>query len=86
MISSWKSEFASAIQKATADLPIDTPLRDRIKIVDRVGAGVRGSWPRKAWQAARRDYLVKYGYVPRTKTAKDQVENGLTIFAKEKAE
>lgn len=83
MMASWKDGYARDIQKATADLPRDTSLQDRINIVDRVGAGVRGSWPRKAWQAARREYLVKFGYVPRTKAARDQVKNGLPIFGQE---
>jgi hypothetical protein len=83
MTASWKDGYARDIMKATADLPRDTPLQERIKVVDRVGAGVRGSWPRKAWQAARREYLVKFGYVPRTKAARDQVENGLPIFGQE---
>ena len=83
MNASWKDGYARDIQKATAELPRDMPLRERIRVVDKVGANVFGSWPRKAWQAARREYLVKFGYVPRTKAARDQVENGLPIFGQE---
>lgn len=64
----WRQRAASIIAEATRDLPDDTPLPHRIKIVDAARPHWGGcSWPRKAWQAARRDYLVRYGYRPRTK-------------------
>lgn len=52
----------------TRALPDKTPLPHRIKVID----AARPHWgdcsgPRKAWQAARRDYLVRYGDRPRTK-------------------
>lgn len=69
----WRAGFAETIRKATKDLPADFPLTDRIKVVDaaRPQQGfMSASWPQKAWQAARRDYLVPFGYEPRTKRAR----------------
>lgn len=64
----WRQEAASIIATAVKDLPEDTPLTERKRIVDAARPGwVYMSWPKKAWQAARRDYLVRYGYRPRTK-------------------
>ena len=66
----WRSAFAETIRRGTADLPRDLPLKNRIAHVDalRPKAGfMSASWPQKAWQAARRDYLVPFGYEPRTK-------------------
>lgn len=75
---SWRSDFAQEIEKAMRDVPNDLPLADRIKAVDAArppGSWYSASWPRKAWQAARRDYLVRFGYVPRTKKAKQRAES-----------
>lgn len=69
---SWRSRFAQEIEAAMRNVPNDLPLADRIKAVDAArpaGGWYSASWPRKAWQAARRDYLVRFGYVPKTKKA-----------------
>lgn len=64
----WRQQAAEIIAEATRTLPDDTPLPSRIETVDAARPHWGGcSWPRKAWQAARRDYLVRYGYRPRTK-------------------
>lgn len=70
----WRETWAAGIHAETKDLPDDMPLADRIKFVD----GLKHKWPgayntswgKKSWQAARRDYLVKFGYRPKTKKAK----------------
>jgi len=70
----WREDWALDIYEATKDLPDDAPLAERIKIVDQVRDGCSAysstSWGKKSWQAARRDYLVRFGYVPKTKKAK----------------
>lgn len=67
----WREEWAADIHAATKDLPESLPLKERIKIVDEVKHRSCGaystSWGKKSWQAARRDYLVKFGYNPKTK-------------------
>lgn len=64
----WRQEAASIIAAAVKDLTEDTTLHERKRVVDAARPGwVYMSWPKKAWQAARRDYLVRYGYRPRTK-------------------
>ncbi|MEO1688805.1 MAG: haloacid dehalogenase-like hydrolase, partial [Pseudomonadota bacterium] len=48
------------IAEAVAELPADAPLSARVRVVDAArpkGGCMSASWPRKAWQAARRDYL-----------------------------
>lgn len=72
---SWRGAFAETIREATAGLPADLPLSERVKAVDaaRPKQGfMSASWPQKAWQAARRDYLVPFGYVPKTKKQKER--------------
>ena len=69
----WRQRAAAIIAAATSHLPADTTLAERQKIVASACPPEWRyvSWPQKAWQAARRDYLVRYGYQPRTKRAKD---------------
>lgn len=68
-MSTWREQAALIIDEATGDLPADAPLAVRIAVVDAACpfAWRRMSWPQKAWQAARRDYLIRFGYRPRTK-------------------
>lgn len=70
----WRQECAQIIQDAVRDLPEGMPLDERMKVVDgaRPDWYHRASWPKKAWQAARRDYLVRFGYEPRTKKAAER--------------
>lgn len=52
----WRQQAAEIIAEATRALPDDTPLPYRIETVDAARPQWGGcSWPRKAWQAARRD-------------------------------
>ena len=69
----WRQEAAEIIADAVKSLPHDASLAERITAIsDARPAGWKyASWPQKAWQAARRDYLVRYGYQPRTKKAKE---------------
>lgn len=77
----WREEAAAIIAEVTRDLPVHTPLKERMKVVDAARPHWGGcSWPRKAWQAARRDYLVRFGYQPRTKAAKEREVAALPLF------
>ncbi|MGA0617546.1 hypothetical protein [Paracoccus sp. KR1-242] len=78
----WREEAARIIHIATRDLPPDLPLAKRKRIVDaaRPPDWDGTSWPRKAWQAARRNYLVKFGYVPKTKKALATIAAGMPLF------
>lgn len=66
---SWRDEYLAIIRRATDDLTTDLPLAERIKAVDaaRPDNVSRTSHGRRSWQAARREYLVPFGYVPRGK-------------------
>lgn len=79
----WRQDAAVIIAQATRDLPADATLQDRKRAVDAAFPGCwhGTSWPRKAWQAARRDYLVPFGYQPKTKKAQQQAKAGLPLFA-----
>lgn len=71
----WRQKYAQIIADAMSGTPVDMPLADRIKAVDAArpkDGAMSCSWPQKAWQAARRDYLVPFGYVPRTKKQKQK--------------
>lgn len=71
-MATWRAEAARIIAEAVVDLPPDVTLAGRIAVVDAAcpSSWRRMSWPQKAWQAARRDYLVRFGYRPRTKSQK----------------
>lgn len=72
METTWRSRAAAIIAEVTRDAPAELPLPERIKLVDDARPYWGGaSWPQKAWQAARRDYLVRFGYRPRTKKQKE---------------
>ena len=67
----WREQAWAIIREAVRDMPDDTPLDQRIKVVDAARPHwVSASWPRQAWQRARREYLVCYGYQPKTKQHK----------------
>lgn len=77
----WRDQAAEIIREATRDLPADTPLKERIKVVDAARPHWGGcSWPRKAWQQVRREYLVLYGYKPRTKRRQEREAAALPLF------
>ena len=81
-MTTWRQEAALIIAHATRDLPADAPLHERKRVVEaaRPTGWMCASWPKKAWQAARRDYLVRFGYQPRTKKAQQQAAEGLPLF------
>lgn len=82
----WRQEAAHIIAHAVRGLPDDAPLHERQRVVDaaRPAGWMHMSWPRKAWQAARRDYLVRYGYQPRTKKARGAESAGMPLFEGER--
>lgn len=77
-----RQRCAEIIAAATADLPDDIPLNERKATVARA----RPYWTRstsnseRAWQEARRDYLVPFGYQPMTKKAKQARADGMPLF------
>lgn len=81
----WLERWAIRIHEAVKDLPDNATLKERTKAVDDARPCFGGtSWPKKAWQAARRDYLMRYGYEPKTKKQKDRqkaVVGELPLFA-----
>lgn len=70
----WRQEAAVIIAEATESLSDDIDLKERKRVV--AAAKPRWaeatSWGEKAWQAARRDYLVRFGYKPMTKARKER--------------
>lgn len=73
---------AAIIAAVTADLPRDMPLNERKAAVARACPHwVRGTAnSERAWQAARRDYLVPFGYQPMTKKARQASADGMPLF------
>ena len=60
---SWYDVAVDTIILATRDLPLDTPLAERKKVVDAAYPfGQRSMWPYRAWLRARRKYLARFGY------------------------
>ena len=67
----WREQAAEIIREGTKDFPDDIPLKERTAAVAKLcpTSWRTVSWPQKAWQSARRDYLVPFGYQARTKAA-----------------
>ena len=83
----WREQAEKIIYDGTRDLPDDMPLKERIRVVKSLCPWWwrQMSWPQKAWQAARRDYLIKYGYQPRTKPRRKCQNTGpMPLFDEEK--
>ncbi len=80
----WKEDCAAIIARTTKNLPPDTSLAERKAVIARARPYWVGntSWSQKAWQAARRDYLVRFGYQPMTKKAKAARAVGMPLFDK----
>lgn len=70
----WREDAAQIIKEATASLPEDATLQERKAAINAAcpSSWRMMSWPQKAWQAARRDYLARYGYTPRTKKQREK--------------
>jgi hypothetical protein len=59
----WYDSAVAAIDRAVKDLPADTSLEERTKVVDAAYPfGERAMFPYKSWLRARRHYLARYGY------------------------
>jgi len=62
----WASEWRRRIDMAHAEIPVHAPLKVRMQAIDaHAPSGMRGFSPYRSWLAARRAYLVRYGYTPR---------------------
>lgn len=79
---SERQRYSAMIAEATKDLPGDLPLKDRKAAVAKARpySSRTTAHSEKSWQAARRDYLVRFGYQPLTKRAKESREEGLPLF------
>lgn len=77
-----RQRCAEIIAAATADLPADMPLNERKAAVSKACPyWVRSTWcSERAWQAARRDYLIRFGYQPMTKKSKRDRAEGMPLF------
>lgn len=77
-----KREDAGAIVgELNRDLPNDKPLTKRTKIIPSAQPLWGGrSWSRIVWRATLRDYLVKFGYRPRTKAQAEREAAALPLF------
>ena len=78
----WREEAMQIIHDGTKDIPDDCTLKERIEVVRGLcpSSWRYMSWPQKAWQAARRDYLVRHGYVPKTKVKALKGQSDLPLF------
>lgn len=66
-MSGWSAMARAAIARAHQTIPEGATLAERKAAIDAAYPfGERGYWPYKAWLKARRSYLVRYGYKPRT--------------------
>lgn len=77
----WREKAHLIIADAVRGLPEDTSLKDRMKVVDAAKPYWGGcSHPQRAWQKARREYLVPFGYIPRTKTKERDISSDMTTM------
>lgn len=69
----WRERWAAKIAKIDAELPDHATLEERKNAIKHLTPSKYDpSWAKKSWQAARRDYLMRFGYVPRTKKQKEK--------------
>lgn len=67
-MSHWSDTARRVIAEVHASLPEGATLADRTAAVDAAYPfGERAYSPYKTWLKARREYLCRYGYVPRGK-------------------
>lgn len=79
----WRERWAAKIQEVHETLPDDATLEDRINAIKHLAPHkYDASWAKKSWQAARRDYLVRYGHVPKTKKVQQARAAGLPLFGR----
>lgn len=64
----WSDGAWFTIDRVHQSLPEDATLEQRVKALKDAAWGFHGgtSWGQKVWQRARREYLAKYGYRPKT--------------------
>lgn len=76
----WKERAARIIAEATSGLPPDTSIKQRAEVIRKAYplSWVGASWPRKAWQAARREHLSRYQALPAAPVAALPLFNGWT--------
>ncbi len=66
----WRTRADAAIMRAHVAIPHDATLELRTRMIDEAYPfGTREHWPYKAWLAARKAYLSRYGYRGRGSTA-----------------
>lgn len=67
-MSHWSDKARRTIQEVHQSLPDDASLAERKAAVDAAYPfGERAYSPYKTWLRARREYLCRYGYVPKGK-------------------
>lgn len=67
-MASWSQAARETIKEVHRDLPDTATLAERKAAVDAAYPfGERAYSPYKTWLKARREYLCKYGYVPKGK-------------------
>jgi len=65
---SWSDVAKRTIQEVHRSLPEGATLEERIKAVDAAYPfGMRAYSPYKTWLRWRREYLCRYGYIPKGK-------------------
>ena len=63
----WSDIARRTIERAALTVPDGATLKERMAIIDAAYPfGEHSMWPYKAWCKARRAYLVRFGYKPRT--------------------
>ena len=64
-MTTWKERYSIYIDKLHEQMPPDATLQDRIKYLRKniPSDATTYSHGRKSWQAARRSYLARFGYL-----------------------
>jgi hypothetical protein len=74
-MSRWADAARETIQTVHAALPDTATLAERRKAIDAAYPfGMRQYSPYKSWLKARREYLVRFGYVPRNSPPESPLE------------
>jgi hypothetical protein len=71
MPTTWTDEARAHIALAVRELPDDADLKTRRAAIRKARPHhfSATSWGRKCWARAAREYLVRFGYVPRSASA-----------------
>lgn len=67
MYSDWQAAAKARIHALTKDLPDETPLAERRRILRRAAHGFHGgtSWGKRVWSKHCRLYLMRHGLAPK---------------------